>query len=173
MVANSMARPDSPSVARVPLGDGNGVDNIYPVQFSTSPTEGTLGMIITPITDPRDGREYAMVSQLAPMSAAAEKGVTLGSIIKKVNEVDVSQEPHESVMETLRQLQPGPFTMMLEVPGPLAKYLQDAAQQCLVRKDIGPRPPRTRAQWGSKYLVLGGLLGNSNALQVQAVETSG
>ena len=26
MVANSMARPDSPSVARVPLGDGNGVD---------------------------------------------------------------------------------------------------------------------------------------------------
>ena len=126
--------------------------------------------------------------------------MTLGSIIKKVNEVDVSQEPHESVMETLRQLQPGPFTMMLEVPGPLAKYLQDAAQQCLgrprslghprlysshsfipalvtgreaVRKDIGPRPPRTRAQWGSKYLVLGGLLGNSNALQVQAVETSG
>ena len=147
---------------------GKGVEGLYSVTFET---ERKLGMLLerqddwVPGNNGQPGllKECTVVKLIVDHGAADVKGVSLGSKVIKVNEIECRSKSYLETLELVK-VTPRPLTLVME-KGQLSAE-ECVSGFCLTRKSVGPIPPSVFSTWKRRYFVLGGAVANKNVLQV-------
>jgi len=137
---------------------------IYEVIFDADCTEG-LGMVVQQQDEEVPGtnriREHLVVEVITKSGAAAKKGITEGSILLKVNEVEVLDK---SYVEAL--------TLLKQSTRPLVLTFKKGLGVCIIqgycfKATTGSlNPPKRFNAWKLRYFVLGGPVARNNSFQL-------
>jgi hypothetical protein len=138
--------------------------DLYQVVFDVDCTEG-LGMVVQQQDEEVQGsnriRERLVVEMITESGAAFRKGITEGSILVKVNGIDVTDK---SYAESLSLLKQPTRPLILEFERGLGIYTTQG--YCFKAATGSLNPPKRFNAWKLRYFVLGGPVAGSNVLQL-------
>jgi len=137
---------------------------IYEVIFDADCTEG-LGMVVQQQDEEVPGtnrlRERLVVEMITESGAAANKGITEGSILLKVNEVEVLDKSYAEALHLLKQ-PTRPLVLTFEKG--LGVYTIQG--YCFKAATGSLNPPKRFNAWKLRYFVLGGPVAGNNVFQL-------
>jgi len=137
---------------------------LYRVIFEADSNEG-LGMVVQQQDEEIPGtnrvRERLVIEMITESGAAFRKGITEGSMLAKVNGVDVSDRPY---IEALALLKQPTRPLVLEFERGLGIYTTQG--YCFKAATGSIHPPKRFSAWKLRYYVLGGPVAGYNVLQL-------
>jgi hypothetical protein len=137
---------------------------VYEVIFDVDSNEG-LGMVVQQQDEEVPGtsriRERLVVEMITESGAAAQHGITEGSILLKVNGIEVLDKTY---IEALNLLKQPTRPLILEFEKGLGIYTTQG--YCFKVSTGSLNPPKRFNSWKLRYYVLGGPVAGNNVLQL-------
>jgi hypothetical protein len=138
--------------------------DLYQVVFDVDSNEG-LGMVVQQQDEEVLGttriRERLVVEMITESGAASRKGITEGSILVKVNGIDVTDRSYAEALSLLKQ---PTRPLILEFERGLGVYTTQG--YCFKAATGSVNPPKRFNAWKLRYFVLGGPVAGSNVFQL-------
>jgi hypothetical protein len=154
----------SESILQVQNFSFNQDRDLYQVVFDVDCNEG-LGMVVQQQDEEIPGtnrvRERLVIEMITESGAASRKGITEGSVLVKVNGIEVVDKSYSEALSLLKQ---HTRPLVLEFERGLGIYTTQG--YCFKAATGSVNPPKRFNAWKLRYFVLGGPVAGSNVLQL-------